>query len=196
MKPCIPCSTLFSVITCYNLSFSLPCPSYTFSNLPGSLQSPALENCFHLFCHSLHNPSHPSAHSSYSPGWLLFLLQPSQVWEGWSSFLAQRRSSCYIRHTPSLQVTQFLFLFFFLGLHLWHVEVPRLGVKSELQMLAYATATAMQDLSHVCDLHQSSQQCLILNPLSEARDPTYVLMDTSWVCYHWARMGTPRLPSF
>ena len=33
------------------------------------------------------------------------------------------------------------------------MEVPRLGVKSELlQLLAYATATAMKDPSHVCDL--------------------------------------------
>ena len=41
------------------------------------------------------------------------------------------------------------FIFCFLGLHLWHMEVPRLGVKLELQLLAYATATAMQDLSSV-----------------------------------------------
>ena len=41
----------------------------------------------------------------------------------------------------------------FLGLHLWHIEVPRLGVESELQLSAYTTAMAMQDLSHVCDLH-------------------------------------------
>ena len=33
-------------------------------------------------------------------------------------------------------------------LHLWHMEVPRLGVKSELQLPAYTTATAMRDLSH------------------------------------------------
>ena len=32
------------------------------------------------------------------------------------------------------------------------------------------TATAMQDLSHVCNLHRSSRQRLIPNPLSEARD--------------------------
>ena len=30
-------------------------------------------------------------------------------------------------------------LFFFLGPHLWHIEVPRLGVESELQLLAYTT---------------------------------------------------------
>ena len=32
------------------------------------------------------------------------------------------------------------FFFFFLGLHSQHVELPRLGVKSELQLPAYTTA--------------------------------------------------------
>ena len=35
--------------------------------------------------------------------------------------------------------------FVFLGLHLRHMEVSRLGVKLELQLLAYATATATWD---------------------------------------------------
>ena len=35
------------------------------------------------------------------------------------------------------------------------MEVPSLGVKSELQLLAYATATAMPDLSHICDLTEA-----------------------------------------
>ena len=35
----------------------------------------------------------------------------------------------------------------FLGPYPWHMEVPRLGVKSKLQLLAYATATAMPDPS-------------------------------------------------
>ena len=48
-------------------------------------------------------------------------------------------------------------------------------------MLAYTTATAKQDPSHVCDLHHSSRQPWILNSLSEARDQTHVLMNTSWV---------------
>ena len=52
------------------------------------------------------------------------------------------------------------------------MEVPRLGVEPELQLLAYATAIATLDTSRVCDLHHSSQQCWILNPLSEARDGT------------------------
>ena len=76
-----------------------------------------------------------------------------------------------------------LFIYFvILGLHLWHMEVPRLGVKSELELLAHTTAT-MRDLSHICDLHHSSWQCQILNQLSEARIWTCVLMDTSQVHY-------------
>ena len=35
--------------------------------------------------------------------------------------------------------------FLFLGLHLKNMEVPRLGVKLELQLPAYSTATAMPD---------------------------------------------------
>ena len=37
------------------------------------------------------------------------------------------------------------------------------------------------DLSCVCDLYHSSRQHQILNPLSETRDQTCILMDTSWV---------------
>ena len=56
------------------------------------------------------------------------------------------------------------------------MEVPRLGVESELELQAYTTAMATQDLSCICDLHHSSWQCRILNPLSKARDQTYILM--------------------
>ena len=54
------------------------------------------------------------------------------------------------------------FFFFFFGLHLQHMEVPGLGVKSELQLLAYTTATAMWNLTHICNLYCSLQQRQIL----------------------------------
>ena len=75
----------------------------------------------------------------------------------------------------------FLLFFVLLGLHLRHMEVPKLGVESELQLLAYTTATATPDPSLVCNLHPSSRQCQILNPLSQARDRIHILMDLSWV---------------
>ena len=46
-----------------------------------------------------------------------------------------------------------------------------------------ATATAMGDLNHMCDLCHSSQ----FNPLRDARDGTRILMHTSLVCYCWTR---------
>ena len=70
------------------------------------------------------------------------------------------------------------FLFFFLEMHLQRMEVPGLGVESELQLLAYATATATPDQSHIFDLLCSLQQLGILNPLIEARDRICILIDT------------------
>ena len=39
----------------------------------------------------------------------------------------------------------FFFFFGFLGPHLQHLEVPRLGVELELQLLFYTTVAATQD---------------------------------------------------
>ena len=58
------------------------------------------------------------------------------------------------------------------------MKVPRLGVKSELLLPAYTTATAIWDPSYICELIHSLGQCWILNPLSEARDQTHILMNT------------------
>ena len=41
----------------------------------------------------------------------------------------------------------------------------------------------------------STQQCWILNPLSEASDQTCILMNTSRICYGLATTGTPELKS-
>ena len=77
-----------------------------------------------------------------------------------------------------------LFIYFcFLGPQLQHMEVPRLEVELELQLPIYATATVTPDPSRVCDLHHSSCQHQILNPLTEARDQTCILIAASGVCY-------------
>ena len=47
--------------------------------------------------------------------------------------------------------------------------------------------------SWICNLHRSSQQCQILNPLSGARDWTHILMHTSQVPFCWTPMGTLRV---
>ena len=70
------------------------------------------------------------------------------------------------------------------------MDIPRLGVQSQQQQLAYSTATAMPDASCNCGLHHSPWQCRIRSPLNEARDWTCVLMGTSQIRFHWATMGT------
>ena len=69
--------------------------------------------------------------------------------------------------------------FFFLQPHLWYMDVPWLGVELELHLLAYVTTdTATPELSCICDLCCSLQQCRILNPLSKVRDRICLLLDT------------------
>ena len=85
----------------------------------------------------------------------------------------------------------FLCVCAFLGPRLWPMEVPRLEVRLELQLLAYTTATATPDPNHIFDLHHISWQHQILNPLSKARDRTCVLMNTSWVRKPVSSTGVP-----
>ena len=85
----------------------------------------------------------------------------------------------------------FPFFFFFLGPRVRLMEVPRLGVKSELPLPTHTTATATWDRSHVCDLHHSSKQHWILNPLSEARDWSHNLMVPSQIRFCCPTTGTP-----
>ena len=67
---------------------------------------------------------------------------------------------------------QFCFCFYFLfccflGIHMWHREVPRVGGKLELQ----------------CQPTEQPQQSQTLNPLIKAMDRTCVLVVTSGVLY-------------
>ena len=85
-----------------------------------------------------------------------------------------------------------LLLFFFLllsGLHLWHLEIPRLGLNQSSSCLP-KPQPEQRDLSCICDPYSSSWQFGVLNPRIEATDWTHVLLDTSWVHYHWATRGT------
>jgi len=84
-----------------------------------------------------------------------------------------------------------LLAFVFLGPHPWHMEVPRLGVELELEPLTYTIATAIWDLSCVCNLYHSSWQHRILNPPSKPR----IKPMSSWMPIRfsnlWATIWTP-----
>ena len=62
----------------------------------------------------------------------------------------------------------------------------------ELQLPACTTATAMQNPSCICNLHHSSQQGPILNPLSKARDGIPNLLVPSQICFCCATTRTPQ----
>jgi len=49
---------------------------------------------------------------------------------------------------------------------------------------------------HVCNLHHSSQQSRIPNPLNEARDQTQDLMDTNQIHFHSAHNGNSMTGKF
>ena len=69
-------------------------------------------------------------------------------------------------------LSNFFFFFFSVGLHLWHTEVPRLGVKSELQLAACLchSHSNTRPLTYWArpGIEPTSSQtlCWILNPLS------------------------------
>ena len=76
------------------------------------------------------------------------------------------------------------FFFFFFSLLAFRA-VPTAYGSSQARAQTGAVATGLQrshsqrDPSCVCDLYHSSQQRQILNSLSEARNRTHILMDTS-----------------
>ena len=102
--------------------------------------------------------------------------------------------TCYLLISLAIYIYIFVFLPF-LGLLPQHKEVPRLGVKSELQLPAYTTTTATQDPSHACNLHHSSWQHQILKPLSEARNWIHNLIVPSQIHFCCATTGTPSFHS-
>ena len=99
-------------------------------------------------------------------------------------------SDCLVYFWSFVVPYKFFFSFIVLGPHPQHKEIPRLGVLLELQLPAYTTATT-PDLSCICNLHHSSQQGQILNPLSKARDGTRNLMVPSRIRFCCTTMGTP-----
>ena len=89
-----------------------------------------------------------------------------------------------------------MFLFLFL---LFRATPAAYGGGSQARGRTGATAPGLgqshrkPDLSRVCNLHYSSRQCWIHNPLSEATDQTCNLMIPSRIRFCCATMGTLNL---
>ena len=85
-----------------------------------------------------------------------------------------------------------VFCFVFLGPHPWHMDIPRLGVESELQLLAYATARAMADLSHICNPHHCLQPCWIFLSTEQGQGLNLHPVYTGWILNPLIHNGNPR----
>ena len=83
-------------------------------------------------------------------------LSPSEM----AHILSTSQKSCFFK-----LLNFFIYFFCFLGSHLRHLEVPRRGLESQPQLLAYTTATARWDPSRVCDRDHSSWQHRVPTPL-------------------------------
>ena len=106
---------------------SLPYPN--FSQLP-IITLPTLD--FYAAHHSL--------------GWILCVCLP-YLFDSFTLVAGRMRAAGKMLSNCWRVLFPFFFCLFlcFLGLHPWYMEVPRLGIKQELQLPAYATATAMQN---------------------------------------------------
>ena len=126
----------------------------------------------------------------WETGWLVGIGTRSGQ-RGWQGHVMEHLVDCGEKFV--FYLTSFFSLLFFccLGSHLWHMESPRLGVESELQLPVYTTVTATSDPSCICDLHYSSRQPQILKPLIKARDQACNLKFSSRICFRCAMMGMP-----
>ena len=84
--------------------------------------------------------------------------------------------------------------FVFLGLHLAAYGGSQARGPIGTVAAGLARATATRDRNRVFDLHHSSWQCRILNPMSKAGDWTHNHMVPSQICFCCATTGTPVLP--
>ena len=99
-----------------------------------------LSFCCCCFCHRFYFFPHPSASLTHLV--LSVEAPPPQTWKPRLCTLAVSHSIPRVQNPPVM--IQPVFFFFCLWPHLWHIEVPRLGVKWELQLQAYATAMSTQ----------------------------------------------------
>ena len=106
-------------------------------------------------------------------------------------FLKIRHFRAFSSSVPYPWNFLFYLFIYFLGLHPWPMEVPRLGIKSELQLLAYATATAIWDLRCIWDLTTAHSNTRSLTHWARPGiDPASLWILVGFVSC-WAPEGSP-----
>ena len=120
---------------------------------------------------------------------LLAFLDRGSLWffDPWN-FIFNLSFNCY----SFLLLLFCLFVFCFLGPHPQSIAHGGSQARGLIRATAASltTATVTHDLNHVWDLHRSSLQCQILNPLRETRDQTHNHIVPSQIHFHRTTTGT------
>ena len=120
----------------------------------------------------------------------------AKAWRLWQNAAVTLKPLSSEQTRVMLQLFYFTNLFYFISfLFLLFMAAPTAYGHSQARgpmgVTAAGLPTATQDLSCVCDLHHSSLQQQIFNPLREARDGTCNLTVHSQICCRRATVGTP-----
>ena len=107
------------------------------------------------------------------------------LWPGTSSFIKPGAFSVSLSAEDADCLSLFNFLKIIIIILLFRAEPEGHGgsqARERIRSIADGLCHSHSNIGseHVCDLHHSSQQCWILNPL----------MDISWICLHRAMRGT------
>ena len=112
--------------------------------------------------------------------------------ETWKLSPAAPGPYCPVDHQDFLVLPLNFFFFFFLGLHPWRMEVPRLGVESELQLLAYSYTRSKPCLRPIPQL----TAILDPQPTEWGQGSNLRPHDASQIRFLWATAGTPTSGKF
>ena len=102
-----------------------------------------------------------------------------------------------IQSDSGSQVSAFIYLFLifflilFLGPNLWHMEVPRLGLEPELQLLASTTPQPQQGQIQAASATYISAYGKAGSLIGKFKNQTHIFTDIGRIYFHFATMGTP-----
>ena len=119
--------------------------------------------------------------SAYTCFWITGLINPQYYIQNYFQFISDFSKKDVGTLVAFYLIYLFIYFWFFRAAPVTYVSSQARGWNRAAAAGLRTTATAKPHLSLVCDLHHSSRQHWILNPLSEARNWTCVLMDTSQV---------------
>ena len=109
------------------------------------------------------------------------------IWFSWAVRYLYSELKKWFDYVP---IVRDFFFFFFRAAPWYMEEVPRLGVRATAAGLCHSHSNSNVGSEPRLWLTPQLTAHWILNPLSETRDRTHILIDTTWIRFHSATIGT------